>query len=197
MFPHATTAGPADPDRTPDPDEAGLSRVMQTAQSIANRVRRAFAPDGFAPLRVLVVDDHPDAADSLAAVLELLDCPVRACLDGPSALVAAGEFDTQVCLIDLGMPGMDGLELASRLKVRAAGRPLVLVAAMVLGDTESRARTTRAGFHEHLTKPVDAETLIDALARLGHLLTRPPTRSPRTSRAGSRAGPGAGRPEVR
>ena len=124
-------------------------------------------------MRVLVVDDHPDAADSLAAVLELLDCPVQACYSGLSALAVAEAFDPQVCLLDLVMPQMDGLELASRLKARAGGRPLLLVATTALGDAESKARTALAGFHYHLTKPVDVSTLIDALTQSGKVLAPP------------------------
>jgi CheY-like chemotaxis protein len=123
---------------------------------------------------VLVVDDHPDAADALAAVLELLDCPVRACHDGPGALAVAAEFQPQVCLLDLMMPGMDGLELAARLRERAGGRPLLLVATTALGDLEARTQTALAGFHDHLTKPVDAAALIALLTRLGDILGCPP-----------------------
>src|SRR5207248_1660321 len=108
--------------------------------------------------------------DSLAAVLEMLGCPARVCYDGRSALTAAGEFQPEVCLIDLLMPGMDGLELAARLKERAGGRPPLLVATTALGDAEARARTALTGFHAHLVKPVDAATLIDTLAALGRLV---------------------------
>jgi hypothetical protein len=114
---------PPEPDPSTDPNLEALSRVRQAARSIAERVRHALSPPGFVPMRVLVVDDHPDAADALAAVLELLGCPVRACHNGQEALAVVGEFQPQVCLIDLVMPGMDGLELAARLRVWAAGRP--------------------------------------------------------------------------
>ncbi len=166
-----------------DPNPSTYLHVLQTARSIAGRVRQAMLPDGveFQPLRVLVVDDHPDAADALAAVLELLDCPVRACHDGPSALAVAAEFRPQVCLLDLVMPKMDGLELAARLREQAGGRPLLLVAATALGDVESRTQTALAGFHYHLTKPIDTSTLINALVQLGQIVAQndevPPTES--------------------
>ena len=161
------------PDATADPS-ASLVRIRQTARSITGRVRHALLPDEaeVRPLRVLVVDDHPDAADALAAVLELLDCPARACHDGPSALAAAAEFNPQVCLLDLMMPGMDGLELAARLREQAGPRPLLLVATTALGDIEARTGTALAGFHVHLVKPVDAGGLIEVLARLGRVLGR-------------------------
>jgi CheY-like chemotaxis protein len=174
----ATGSVAPDPHLPPEPDQFAdsalhaISRVRETAGRIADRVRDALTPPGFVPMRVLVVDDHPDAADTLAVVLELLGCPVRACHDGRSALKAVDEFDPQVCLIDLVMPGMDGLELASRLKAWAAGRPLLLIATTALGDAEARARTARTGFHEHLVKPVDSQTLIDTLTRLGELIVK-------------------------
>jgi CheY-like chemotaxis protein len=163
---------PPEPDPSTDPNLEALSRVRQAARSIAERVRHALSPPGFVPMRVLVVDDHPDAADALAAVLELLGCPVRACHNGQEALAVVGEFQPQVCLIDLVMPGMDGLELAARLRVWAAGRPLLVVATTALGDAETKARTALAGFHEHLVKPVDVPTLIDTLTRLGKVIGR-------------------------
>jgi len=79
-------------------------------------------------MRVLVVDDNPDAADSLAAVVELLGCPVCVCYSGQAAMsAAAGEFEPEVCLIDLKMPGTDGFELAARLKNLASGFPRFLI----------------------------------------------------------------------
>src|SRR5262245_52599232 len=109
------------PEHIPPPSSKLLDRVKEIARGIEGRVRHALNPSR-APLkqlRILVVDDHPDAADSLAAVLELLGCPVRACYDGPSALGVAAEFEPNVCLLDLMMPTMDGLELAEHLKARA------------------------------------------------------------------------------
>ncbi len=166
-----TVAFPA-ADTVPDAHVFALSRVRRAANSISDRVREALTPDGFERMRVMVVDDHPDAAESLAAVLDLLGCPVRACYSGLSALVVAEAFEPQVCLLDLMMPGMDGLELAARLKTQAAGRPLLLVATTALGDAEVQALTALAGFHYHLTKPVDVCVLIEALNQLGKIITR-------------------------
>jgi CheY-like chemotaxis protein len=126
----------------------------------------------FQPLRVLVVDDHPDAAESLAAVVELLNCPVRSCHNGPTALAVAAEFRPQVCLLDLAMPEMDGLELAVRLREQAGAQPLLLVATTARGDIEARTQTALLGFHEHLLKPIDSARLIETLARLGEVLRR-------------------------
>jgi two-component system, OmpR family, response regulator len=156
-----------------DTGNFSLDRIRNTARSIEDRVRRALTPPGskVGTLRFLVVDDHPDAADALAAVLELLGCPVRTCYDGFSALRVAEQFDPQVCLLDLRMPGMDGLELGARLKNQLADKPLLLVATTALADEATRSRTSLSGFHAHLSKPVDVTTLVEELTRLWDRIT--------------------------
>ncbi|HJZ57506.1 MAG TPA: response regulator [Gemmataceae bacterium] len=167
-----TVSGPGgdDPALIADMSEVLLDEARGVAQAIWERVRRALRPS--APLRVLCVDDHPDAADTLAHLLELLGYETLACYDGPSALAAVAEFRPDVCVLDLLMPGMDGLELAARLKERAGRRPLLLVAATALGSVEDRTRTTLAGFHSHLLKPVDTSALLAALTLFGDTLER-------------------------
>jgi CheY-like chemotaxis protein len=149
-----------------------LDRVKEVARGIEGRVRHVLNPKdvSITKLRVLVVDDHPDAADSLAAVLDLLGCPVRACYDGHSALAVAAAFEPHVCLLDLVMPQMDGLELAAHLKARAGSQPLLLIATTALGDWEARTKTALAGFHHHLTKPVNIQSLVEAITRLGEAI---------------------------
>lgn len=110
--------------------------------------------------RVLCVDDNRDAADSEAELLRLVGFDPRACYDGPSALRVAREFAPDVCLIDLHMPGMDGDELAARLKDEAGDRPVLLVAVTAMSNDESRSRTETAGFALHLVKPVDPHDLL-------------------------------------
>jgi CheY-like chemotaxis protein len=161
---------------TPESVDSGkfsFDRIRTTARSLEDRVRRALIPPGsrIGTLRFLVVDDHPDAADALAAVLELLGCPVRTCYDGFSALTIAEEFDPEVCLLDLRMPGMDGLELGARLKSLAGNKPLLLVATTALADEATRSRTSLTGFHAHLSKPVDVTVLVEELSRLWDRLT--------------------------
>jgi CheY-like chemotaxis protein len=155
-------------DETIDSASSALHRIRATARSIEDRVRRALTPPGskVATLRFLVVDDHPDAADALAAVLELLGCSVRTCYDGFAALEIADEFEPQVCLLDLRMPRMDGLELAARLKNRLGDRPLLLIATTALADEPTRSRTALSGFHAHMVKPIDVSSLVDEVNRL-------------------------------
>src|SRR5436190_2223882 len=93
------------------------------------------------PLRVICVDDNRDAADTMAAVLELYGYEVRACYDGPSALLAVDEFQPDAFLLDLKMPGMDGFELAAQIRSRAGPRPLLLVATTAQGTLEDKTRT--------------------------------------------------------
>jgi two-component system OmpR family response regulator len=166
----------------PDPNmsEQLIARVKDVARSIEGGVQRAPAP--LDPIRLLVVDDNRDAADALAAVLRLLGCEVRACYDGPSALATVEEFRPDACLLDLMMPGMDGLELATRLKARAGPRPLLFVATTALGSLEDQTRTALAGFHYHLTKPVDTSALMAALSRFREVIDRRPI-TPPNSRA--------------
>lgn len=118
------------------------------------------APSGMPPLRVLCVDDNSDVADSAAELLRIVGFDARACYCGKSALEEAATFRPVVCLIDFDMPGMDGDELAVRLKEQTAGLPLVLVAVTARSDEESRRRIWEAGFDLHLVKPVDPHNLL-------------------------------------
>jgi CheY-like chemotaxis protein len=115
-------------------------------------------------LRVLCVDDHPDTADSLAVLLELVGYEARVCYDGESALGVAEEFRPDACILDLTMPGIDGVDVGRRLRDRPWARSLPLVAVTALGNEEARRRTTEAGFDLHLTKPVDPDRLANVLA---------------------------------
>jgi len=123
-------------------------------------------------LRVLCVDDNRDATDSAVELLRLVGFEARACYDGPQALAAADEFAPDICLLDLNMPGMDGDELAGRLRDQAAGHPVLFVAVSARGDDESRRRTADAGFELHLVKPVDPHDFLEILDALARLVAR-------------------------
>jgi two-component system, OmpR family, response regulator len=125
----------------------------------------------------LVVDDYPDSADSVAEVLKCHGYLVQVCYDGATALTTATQFCPHVCLLDLSMPGMDGLELAAQLRAGAVG-PLLLIATTAFGDWEMRTDTAIAGFHYHLTKPVDLPTLVEVIAKLRKML-RGPDKTPK------------------
>lgn len=117
------------------------------------------------PLRVLVVDDNPDAADALAEVVRLLGHDARVGYSGAAALAAVDAELPDVCLLDLTMPGIDGLELAGLIRARVGRRPMLLVATTALGALEDRTATALAGFHFHLVKPVGTDALRAALER--------------------------------
>ena len=121
------------------------------------------------PLRVLCVDDNRDVADSEADLLRAVGFDARACYDGASALAEAETFLPSVCLIDLNMPGMDGDELAVRLRARSLDRPLVMVAVTAMSNEASCQRIKAAGFDMHLVKPVDPHTLLAVVDRLWHV----------------------------
>ena len=116
-------------------------------------------------LRVLVVDDHREAADSLGILLELRGATVQVVHDGLAAIEAIRNFRPQVALMDIAMPGLNGFEVAERL--RADGIvPQLLIAMTGWGHDENKKRTLAAGFHEHRVKPLDIEALIRRLAEI-------------------------------
>jgi PAS domain S-box-containing protein len=117
------------------------------------------------PRRILVVDDNADAGESLAMFLRLQGHVVRVTMDGQSALDAALREPPQVAFLDIGMPGMDGYELARRLRQQPALESVMLVALTGWGQEEDRRRTQEAGFDFHLTKPAEPEVL-DRLLKL-------------------------------
>ena len=117
--------------------------------------------------RVLVVDDNTDSAESLAILLQMQGHDVRMAYDGPSALAAAREHRPELVLLDIGLPaGMDGYELAQRLRPEAGLESAVIVAVTGYGQEEDRRRAEDAGFDGHLVKPVDMQKLWRLLAGL-------------------------------
>lgn len=116
--------------------------------------------------RILVVDDNVDSAQSLAMLLRLTGNEVRTVHDGPSALEAAAAFVPDVVLLDIGLPGMNGLDAARRMREMPRLRDTVLIAQTGWGQQEDRRRTEEAGFNAHLVKPVDFAALQVVLASL-------------------------------
>ena len=121
--------------------------------------------DGSAPgsaRRILLVDDNADAAEMLAEILRQAGHEVLVVHDGPSALAAADRFTPDVALLDIGLPVMDGYDLARRLRAMLASPPR-LVALTGYGQEHDRRRSSEAGFDEHLVKPVDIATVLAAI----------------------------------
>ncbi len=115
-------------------------------------------------LKVLVVDDNHDAADTLGALLMLCGADVRVCYDGAAATQVATDFKPDVGLFDVNMPQVDGCELALRARAAAGHRPILLVAVTGVSDPNAMRRTAAAGFNMHLTKPADPAALVATLA---------------------------------
>jgi signal transduction histidine kinase/ActR/RegA family two-component response regulator len=117
--------------------------------------------------RILVVDDNEDALELLAEVLRNAGHLVTTAKDGPTALKIMKTFDADVAILDIGLPVMDGYELAGRLRAELGKELPRLIALTGYGQDSDRARARQAGFAEHLTKPVDGGRLLGALAVAG------------------------------
>jgi signal transduction histidine kinase/ActR/RegA family two-component response regulator len=131
------------------------------------RAPDTLAPAGIVPAesrrRVLVVDDNADAAEMLAAVVGAAGYETQVAHDGPSALAVAETWEPDIALVDIGLPVMDGYELAGRLREIVTSKPLRLMAVTGYGLEADRQRSRRAGFDMHLVKPVDVRALLSAL----------------------------------
>lgn len=117
--------------------------------------------------RILVVDDNRDAAESLAALLGLLGAQTAVAFSGMEALRTADKFGPTLGILDIGMPAMDGCELARRLRAHPRHHGMGLIALTGWGQPDDRVRIARAGFDHHLLKPVDEEELSATLRKLG------------------------------
>jgi CheY-like chemotaxis protein len=111
------------------------------------------------PKRILVVDDNSNQIASIALLLKTIDCEVRAAQDGPAALVELREFVPDFALIDIGLPGVNGYDLARLIRNDKQFDRTVLIAQTGWGGDEDRAASRRAGFDYHLTKPLDFDLL--------------------------------------
>ena len=119
------------------------------------------------PCRVLVVDDNVDAARTMAMLLELEGYQVECAFDGQQALDCVRDRPPDALLLDIGLPRLDGLEVARRLRAQSgeAARKRLLVAVSGYGRDQDRAQALQAGFDLHFTKPADPEQLLQVLAR--------------------------------
>ena len=135
--------------RPPDADPAGASERAPAAS-----------------LRILVADDNKDAADSLARVLELYGHEVKVAYDGNGALEIGARFDPEIAVLDIGMPGANGYDVARAMRDRRGGL-VTLVALTGWGQEGDRRRAIEAGFDYHLTKPIDPGVVNDLVAEVG------------------------------
>jgi two-component system CheB/CheR fusion protein len=116
------------------------------------------------PRRVLIVDDNEDAANSLAMILKLSGYETASVYTAADALERATVFRPDVVLLDIGLPGMDGYEVAQKMRELPGLKGIRLVAVTGYGRSDDRLRARDAGFDDHLTKPVEFAVLDQALA---------------------------------
>jgi CheY-like chemotaxis protein len=126
---------------------------MNTGTTTAHPVRR----------NILIADDNQDALESLALMLRMEGHEVYCASDGEEALALAGERKPEIVVLDVGMPKLDGCEVARRIRAESWGRGAVLVALTGWGQDVDRVRSREAGFDMHLVKPVDPAMLCDML----------------------------------
>lgn len=157
MFQDSVSSGGANsPAATPTPSRtnapAGATQPQQTRSAPGLR-------------RVLVVEDNPDGLETLMALLAMLGHEVEGAADGAEAIERAASFQPDVVLLDLGLPVMDGFEVARRLRQDARTAGVVIAALTGWGSEGDRQRTAEAGFDAHLTKPIELPALEAVLAR--------------------------------
>jgi signal transduction histidine kinase len=166
-----------------------LPRSIDAIRSPA--IEEATAGDGTdAPVqvrrRILIVDDNRDALESLGTLMQMAGHVVQTAPDGEQALCEAPEFHPDLVLLDLGLPRLDGYEVARRIRAAPWGKNLVLVALTGWGQDADRRRTREAGFDWHLVKPLDFDALTEFLRAL------PPPNSACVADSGSRSPDSAG-----
>ncbi|MBC5785656.1 PAS domain S-box protein [Ramlibacter sp. USB13] len=136
---------------------------LPAATQQAVEEEEANREDAQGGLRVLVIDDNRDSADSATDVLRLLGNQVECAYDGESGIAMAKRLKPHMILLDLAMPGMDGFEARKRLREQGTADSALLVAMTGFGNEEDKRRTRAAGFDAHLTKPVELDALVSLL----------------------------------
>jgi len=142
-----------------------LSNKRREAPCSQPSAESVFSRPG--PRRILVVDDNQDSADSLARLLKMEGHEVITANDGPTALDMAMVLCPSIILLDIGLPKMDGYEVARRIRKHPELQAAILVALTGYGQEEDRRRAQEAGFHAHLVKPAGLAALRALLAETG------------------------------
>ncbi len=143
--------------------EVRLARAAGELPSSPTNAQPRPTPTSLSDERVLLVDDSQDITEVFGAFLELEGLEVRTAQDGPSALRLAASYQPTVVVLDLGLPVMDGYEIAAKLREQLGAAAPRLIAMSGYGQKDDIARTREAGFERHLIKPVDAEALLRAI----------------------------------
>jgi len=141
--------------RLPARSSAPVEEQRSVSESLPEKGRR----------RVLVVDDNVDAADSMALILKMSGYEAQCAYDGPSALDAAQQYNPDVVVLDIGLPGMTGYEVAQKLREQRRFDQTPIIAVTGYGQEDDRRKSRQAGFDHHLVKPVSPEVLQSFLAK--------------------------------
>lgn len=144
------------------PLAAAKSPGTDRGAALASKPEKPLPPSR----RILIVDDNRDAAGSLGLLLRLNGHEVREANDGPKAIVVASEFHPDLIFLDIGLPGMDGYQVATRLRANPELEKVRVVALSGYGSDQDRARSRAAGFDDHLVKPAEVGMLESILASL-------------------------------
>jgi CheY-like chemotaxis protein len=142
------------------------------------------------PRRVLVIEDNRDARETFRMMLELAGHEVLEAEEGQQGLELLRAVRPDIAVIDVGLPGLDGYEVARRFRAEPASDSVVLVALTGYGTPEARERSQQAGFDHHLIKPVNPELLRELMNRSG-----PPAHEAMPVRNGAAPAPAAGAPD--
>jgi two-component system, chemotaxis family, CheB/CheR fusion protein len=143
-----------------------LAAVISEPKSVPDRIETDMAVRGRGR-RIVIVDDNKDSAESLALLARLWGHEVALAADGPTALALVRTFQPEIALVDIGMPGMNGYEIAARLRADGWHNDVLLVAITGYGRAEDRNAARAAGFDVHMTKPVAVDALQHLLATGG------------------------------
>lgn len=150
------------------PPYVGWRRIKRTGGSSCGSFFRSGLYHPFMenrPLQVLVVDDNVDAAETIAMLLEAFGHQTAIVHDGLEVVEAARHFRPDVILLDVGLPGINGYQAAALLREESLFGQTLMVALTGWGSDAHRRASREAGFNFHLTKPVEAEALLEVLAR--------------------------------
>ncbi|MEO5819056.1 MAG: PAS domain S-box protein [Vicinamibacteraceae bacterium] len=148
-------------------DRGSTFEVRLPARVTVDESQVEAEPASYEPLgrRVVIADDNRDGADSLTLVVQAFGCDVRTAYDGAGAVSETEAFRPHIVFLDLGMPGMDGLEAGRRIRALPDGDRIVLVAVTGWGQERDRQSTREAGFDAHVVKPADPFALRTLIAR--------------------------------
>ena len=140
---------------------------MLADKAMANGNRLPVTPPALPRrFKILVVDDNPDSALSMAMMLSIMGHDTRTAHDGESAVASAETFLPEVVLLDIGLPKLNGYEVAQRIRKQAWGESMFLIAVTGWGQDEDRQRSSEVGLNVHMVKPVEPSALERLLATL-------------------------------